>query len=404
MRPRHTRRRGTLTATAATLVALCAAQTLSVASAATAAPAPDRAAAAAAHSRTATQAAVTSAQERAAKAVARSLGDASWNKSLRAAALKSAEVPVAERATGSLKAQLAAADQDIVKAKGLDAKTGSLLRLRLGDASMRAALEAGTAPWVAAAVSDDDMTTVTAYDSQGVAHQLSADKAPTRPVYVIDVDGDKALAAGLDVMREEFNKAGVPSAGPGAVNTTPQSQAQVPAAKQPAGVAAVATAGYWSTKITAVHLNNDEEPWIKGGAEIYSLVSGFGLDGKVRVDPVTMPYIKDDGVVYRPNQLLVNWSSYKYNLADVVMMEEDGSTNYRDLAKAVAGILLTITDQGAYIPLVNAILDAIPDSWWTDDPDYVESWYTLAQQSKGTLYGARGNGYMTVEPYFVQQF
>jgi hypothetical protein len=117
-----------------------------------------------------------------------------------------------------------------------------------------------------------------------------------------------------------------------------------------------------------------------------------------------MPYIKDDGVVYRPNQLLVNWSSYKYNLADVVMMEEDGSTNYRDLAKAVAGILLTITDQGAYIPLVNAILDAIPDSWWTDDPDYVESWYTLAQQSKGTLYGARGNGYMTVEPYFVQQF
>ncbi|MFG2112601.1 DUF3103 family protein [Streptomyces sp. NPDC048718] len=403
MRSRPTRRPRTLAATAATLVALCAAQTLSVASAATAAPAPapshDRVAgAASAHSRTATRAAVTSAQDRAAKAVARSLGDAAWNKSLRAAALKSGEVPLAAKAPGALKTQLAAADRDIARAKGLDAKTGSLLELRLGDESMRSALRAGEEPWVAAAVADDGLTTVTAYDSRGVAHRLDAAKAPARPVYVVDVDGEKALAAGLDVMREEFNKAGVPSAGPGAVNTTttaPQSKT--------AGVAGAAAAGYWSTKITAVHLKDDKEPWIKGGAEIYSLVSGFGQDGKVRVDPVTMPYIKDDGVVYYPNQLLVNWSNYKYNLADVVMMEEDGSTNYRDLAKAIATVLLTITDQGAYIPLVNAILDAIPDSWWTDDPDYVDSWYTLAKQSKGTLYGASNNGYMTVEPYFVSQ-
>ncbi|MYQ99515.1 DUF3103 family protein, partial [Streptomyces sp. SID6139] len=158
------------------------------------------------------------------------------------------------------------------------------------------------------------------------------------------------------------------------------------------------------TKITAVELSDDEEPWIKGAAEIYTLVSGFGQDGKVRVDPVDMPYLDYDGTVYKPNQILVNWSNYKYNLADAVMMEEDGSTNYRDLAKAIATALLTITDQGTYIPLVNAILDAIPDDWWTDDPDYVDSWYTLAQSNQGTYYGARGNGWMTVEPYFVEQF
>jgi hypothetical protein len=63
-----------------------------------------------------------------------------------------------------------------------------------------------------------------------------------------------------------------------------------------------------------------------------------------------------------------------------------------------------VTDQGTYIPLVNAVLSAIPDGWFTDDPDYVESWYTLAQNSSGRLNGASGNGWMTVEPYFVEEF
>ncbi|MFE7413440.1 DUF3103 family protein [Streptomyces laurentii] len=387
MRPRPTRRRGTLTATAATLVAFCAVQTLSAA--ATASAAPDRAATPAAHSRSVTKAAVTSAQDRAARDIARSLGDSSWKARLRTAALKSAEVSVADQASGALKTRLAAADRDIAEAKGLNAaKTGSLLQLRLGDASMRASLSAGEEPWVAAAVSDDDLTTVTAYDSAGQAHVLDAKTPPSHPVYVVDVDGTKALAAGLDVMRQELVKAGVESAAPQTVTSTPS---------------AAAAAGFWTTKITSVHLNNDEEPWIKGKAEIYTLVSGFGQDGKVRVDPVDMPYLDYDGTTYRPNQILVNWSYYKYNLADAVMMEEDGSTNYRDLAKAIAGILITILDGGAYIPLVNAILDAIPDDWWTDDPDYVDSWYTLAQANKGTYTGARGNGTMTVEPYFVSQ-
>ncbi|NDK28304.1 DUF3103 family protein [Streptomyces sp. TR1341] len=394
MRPRHTRRRGTLTAAAATLVTFCAAQTLAAAPSAFAAPAPDPAAARAAHAHSATASAVTAAQDRAARAIARSLGDASWNTRLRTAALTSHEVPVTRRADGALKSQLAAADRQIAQAKGLDAKTGPLLQLRLGDPSMRAALAAGTAPWVAAAVSDDDATTVTAYDSRGRAHRLDARTTPAHPVYVVDVDSSKALAAGMDVLREELVKDGVRSAAPVAVNT----------AHTAATPKAAATAGYWTTKITAVELSDDEEPWIKGAAEIYTLVSGFGQDGKVRVDPVDMPYLDYDGTVYKPNQILVNWSNYKYNLADAVMMEEDGSTNYRDLAKAIATALLTITDQGTYIPLVNAILDAIPDDWWTDDPDYVDSWYTLAQSNQGTYYGARGNGWMTVEPYFVQQF
>ncbi|MER5654970.1 DUF3103 family protein [Streptomyces sp. NPDC002131] len=383
MRPRRLRTRGAVAALAGTLLALSAGQTAVAARATAADPAP----------RTAVT--VSAAQDQAARAVARSLTGSTWRARLQRAALTSDEVPVtalAAREAGPLKATLAAADRRITAAKGLDATAGSLLRLRLGADAMRAALRSGTTPWVAAATSDDDTRTLVAYDSRGRSHTLDAHDTPARPVYIVDIDGSAALAAGLDVLSDRLNRYGLRS-------TAPDAQPWVGHA---AG-ARTAGGGFWTSRITAVELSDDEEPWAKGDAEIYTLVTGFGQDGAVRVDPVDMPYLDNDGTVYRPNQILVNWSNYKYDLADAVMMEEDGSTNYRDLAKAIATVLLTITDQGSYIPLVNAVLDAIPDDWWTDDPDYVDSWYTLARSDTGTRYGARGNGWMTVEPYFVQE-
>ncbi|MFE9867715.1 DUF3103 family protein [Streptomyces sp. NPDC005506] len=334
--------------------------------------------------------AVSGIEDDVARSLAVSLADTGWRSQVRSAALSSTQVDVqalaARAATRSGKALIPTvreADRRIAAAKGLASSTGSLLRVRLGDASMREDLTGGAVPLVAAAPADDAAETITAYDSQGRAHTLDAREVPQRPVYVVDIDVSKALAAGLGVLRAEFAKHGV---------ATPR-----PQARQAAG-------GWWSTRVTSVELADDEEPWVKGDAEVYTLVTGFGLDGKVRVDTVDMPYLNSDGVVYYPNQILVNWSNYKYNLADAVMMEDDGDTNYQALAQALTTALLTITDQGAYIPLVNAVLSAIPTSWWTDDPDYVDSWYTLARSDSGRRNGAAGNGWMTVEPYFVEQF
>ncbi|WP_225827376.1 DUF3103 family protein [Streptomyces naphthomycinicus] len=382
--PRSRRRHGAVVILAAALAALGTGQTLGAPAASAAPPAP------------APSTAVATAQDQAARAIAGALRDPAFRARLRTAALGSEEVPVTRLAGSALKPALTAADHRIAAAKGLDGQVGSLLRLRLGDDSMRPALTAGSTPWVAAAASDDDTAAVTAYDSLGRAHPVDARTAPAHPVYVVDIDGDQALAAGLRVLGTELHRLGVASRTPAPTAARP--------ARQAAPRAATAASGFWTTRITAVELNDDEEPWVKGDAEIYALVTGFGQDGKVRVDPVDMPYLDNDGTVYRPNQILVNWSNYKYDLADAVMMEEDGSTNYRDLAKAIATALLTITDQGAYIPLVNAVLDAIPDDWWTDDPDYVDSWYTLARGDNGTRVGARGNGRLTLEPYFVQEF
>lgn len=273
------------------------------------------------------------------------------------------------------------ANRAVLAAKGLASTHESLLRVRLAHPDMRPALARGEIPLVAAAPNDDKLTSVTAYDHTGAPVVLDATSLPKRPVLVVEVDVAKALPLGMRVLRNTLAARGV---GTVAADVT-------------------ATGGYWATKVNAVRLSDDEEPWIKGAAEIYSIVGGFGLDGKAKIDIVQMPYLDHDGTTYYPNQLIVHYSAYKYNLADVVMMEDDGDTNYQQLAQAIASALLYIVDGGAYAPLVSAILSAIPSSWWTDDPDYVDSWYTLATSSRGRLNGAAANGWMDLVPYWVPE-
>ncbi|MFJ3307463.1 DUF3103 family protein [Streptomyces sp. NPDC086549] len=331
-------------------------------------------------------------EEGIARSLSSSLRDPEWRAQVRTAALGTREMDLqalagkaAAPAGKQLQASVSAADRRIAALKGLPASTGSLLRIRLGAPSMRSRLSTHATPWVAVAAADDHARTITAYDSQGRRHTVDATRVPERPLYVLDIDVSKAHRAGMTVLRNALVDKGL------------NSLSDKPASTSDA-------AGWWATKVTAVEVKDDEEPWFKGAAEMFSLVTGFGLDGKARVDSVDMPYLDYDNTVYYPNQILVNWSNYKYNLADVVMMEDDDGTNYKALAQALTTALLTVTDQGTYIPLVNALLSAMPDSWFTDDPDYVESWYTLSKNSTGRLNGAAGNGWMTVEPYFVEQF
>ncbi len=344
--------------------------------------------------------AVNRLESQTARALAASLADPAWRAQVRTAALGSKEVDLSAltgKATAQAGKQLASAvtkaDQGIATAKGLDKSIGSLLRLRLGTQAMAKELKPGTEPLVAAAITGHQAKTVTAYDAQGVKHTLSVQTAPKQAVYVIDLDVSKANAVGMKAFSKTLNAAGIQSGTQVAgIGSTTQKKAS---AVRPAAD------GYWATKMDTVWLSNDEEPWIEGDAEIYSLVSGFGLDGVVRVDSVDMPYLDNDHTTYNPGQLIINWSNFKYNALDLVMMESDGSTNYQALAQAIADALLTITDNGAYQPLVDAVLNAIPSSWYSNDDDYVDSWYAITEQTSGTIYGAANNGWMTVEPYWV---
>ncbi|MER5702055.1 DUF3103 family protein [Micromonospora sp. NPDC002296] len=298
-----------------------------------------------------------------------------------------ADGPADLLAVPGLSGEARAANRRVLAAKGLPATAGSLLRLRWATPDMRAAATRGAVPLVAATPTDDALTSVTAYDRGARSVRLDAARIPARPVLLVEVDTGRALSAGLELMRGELARRGVTDTAAARAATTART---------------AAASGYWATKVDAVRLNDDKEPWLKGDAEVYSLVAGFGLDGKPTVDLVQMPYLDHDGTTYHPNQLLVHFSAYKYNLADVVMMEDDGDTNYKALVQAIVGALLVIVDGGVYQPLVSAILDAIPTSWYTDDPDYVDSWYTLSTASSGRLGGAAGNGWFDVSPYYVQ--
>jgi hypothetical protein len=275
----------------------------------------------------------------------------------------------------------ATANSRVLAAKGLPAGTGSVLRVRLADPAMAPALAAGEAPVVVPAASDESVSTVVGYRLDGEPVRLDATQMPERPVLLVDLDMAMVVPIGLAVLRERLAEQGV--------GTTAADQA--------------VAAGYWATRINAVRLSDVKEPWFKGGAEIFSIVGGFDLQGEATVRVVEMPYLDDADRTYFPNQLLVHFNGYKYNLADVVMMEDDGDTNYQALAQALISVLLAITDLGIYQPLVDPILNAIPGSWWSDDPDYVESWYTLSTASAGRLHGAAGNGWMDVVPHFVEQ-
>ncbi|MFG2265419.1 DUF3103 family protein [Streptomyces sp. NPDC048720] len=375
--------------TGITLTGLALATTQGLASAA---PAPERK-----PDRTSTVAGI---EDSTARSLALSLSDRSWRRQVSGALAEGGPVGLREltdasatEAPAGLGADVAKADRRVAAAKGLGADAGALLRVSLAGKRPNGAALSRVEPLVASSPSDDDADVVVAYDSEGNAHDLAADRIPDRPVYLVGVDTDKATRAGLKVLEKELAAAGVP---------TP---ATTPAARraEPHGFAAPAGAasGFWTTRVTAVTVADLEEPWFKGDAEIFDLVTGFGPDGKVRVDTVTMPYLDDTDTTYYPNQILVNWSLYKYDLADVVMMEDDGDTNYSSLAKALAAALLTIADQGAYVPLADAVIDAMPASWWTDDPDYVDSWYTLAKTTTGTRAGASANGRMTFDRYYV---
>ncbi|WP_228390528.1 DUF3103 family protein [Streptomyces smaragdinus] len=333
---------------------------------------------------------VSSIEDSTARSLALSLADGTFRSQVARATAGGAEVslaPLAGQAGSAFRSEVAAADRKVAAAKGLDADTGSLLTVQLAGADTTAAALSATAPLVATAPNDDEATSVTAYDSLGRAHRLDAKVAPEQPVLVVGLDGDKAVSEGMQVLNRELAAAGV---------ATPASTAATTTSTQ-----AAAADGYWTSRVTAVRLSDDQETWIKGNAEIFTVTSGFGLDGKVRVDTVTMPYLDDADHTYYPNQILVNWSLYKYNLADTVMFEDDGDTNYSALAKALASALLTILDLGAYIPLVNPVIDAMPDSFWVDDPDFVDAWYTLSREMTGTRNGAGGHGWMTFDRYFV---
>ena len=293
--------------------------------------------------------------------------------------------------------------------KGTAAYTAGLMELRL-IAPADARVDWSNVPVAFEPGGDDSKwTTVEAFDRAGRVHRLDARVQPDFPVLVADLDASEDLRAGLEMINEALQAAGLQASDAETVERALAAQAEAELNGR-IDTKAISCSGIETAKISNIRLNNDQEPWIKGAAEIYALVSGIDpsiADPEIRL--VDMPYLDHDGTTYYPNQILIFWYNYRYNAANVNFYEHDSGTNYQDLLSAVLSGVSSIL--GAFAPeyaiiaqVANAIIQAMPASFFTDDDDYVDTLYTidtddLTSSSGRTNNGAGGNVTMKLVPY-----
>ncbi|MBQ4864562.1 DUF3103 family protein [Pseudoalteromonas sp. MMG013] len=279
--------------------------------------------------------------------------------------------------------------------KGLTLSNDAIYQLRLADSSMFESWLEGVAPLVAFAPKGDDKTWlyVEAYDQNGNMHLLDAHRMPTRPVLIVEIDSKKSAREGLAIMRNIFTL--------NDLGSLPRN------IEQASNVESLST-----SNLQRIRLNDDEEPWISGSAEVYAIVTGVSPSrDKPVLDIVDMPYLDHDGRDYTPNQTLIHWNRYRWQAADVLLMEQDDNTNYQTLATTFLDIVTqamrAIPDanvQGyAIIPqLTNQLIKAMPAHWFSNDDDYIDVFYTLFEgQHYDAHMGASGNAKVTIKPVTI---
>lgn len=287
-------------------------------------------------------------------------------------------------------AALASNDQRLRQAKGLPEQGEGLLQLRayvpegqsLADPAPRQL-------WVASLPRGDDRhwTTLTAYDAQGRAHVLDAKHAPSFPVLIVDVDTRRSVREGMALVNAGLRARGLQS--PERIQLSADG----------------ARASLDITRLDRIRLADDQEPWALGAAEVFAVVSGLQI-GKAEPEMATvdMPYLDYDKTDYTPQQALILWGNYRFNAANVQLFEDDGDTNYQDLLVALSnGVKAAL---GAFAPeyaviadIAGAILKAMPTSWFSNDIDYVDSFYLVQRgQAYTDRMGAANNARVTLTP------
>ncbi|ENM5890609.1 DUF3103 domain-containing protein [Vibrio mimicus] len=305
--------------------------------------------------------------------------------------------------------QLRSADKSVRSLKGIEQYTDQLLQLRLADASMLQEWKEGESPLFAFEPSgnDDTWQYIEAFDVYGQIHQLDVYQLPDVPVFVVDNDSAIELKAGLQAMRAEMQRLGQDS------QLSTEESSSVEASTRTLSRSADAdTPPLSTTVLKKIRLQDDKEPWISGRAEIYALVTGVDPSrDKPTIDLIDMPYLDYDQQDYFPNQVVIHWSRYRWGAADIVLMEQDDGTDYKELAKQLVKVAEEVLKlipnpevQGYAIiaQITGKIIEAIPDGVLVNDDDFVDVFYTLMQDTPYTDHpGASGNAVATFEPLTI---
>ncbi|KQA17637.1 DUF3103 domain-containing protein [Vibrio metoecus] len=305
--------------------------------------------------------------------------------------------------------QLRSADNRVRSLKGIEQYTDQLLQLRLADASMLQEWQEGQSPLFAFEPSgnDESWQYIEAFDVYGQIHQLDVYQLPDVPVFVVDNDSAIELKAGLQVMRAEMQRLGQNSQLATEESSSVESSARALNRSADADTPPLST-----TVLKKIRLQDDKEPWISGRAEIYALVTGVDPSRDApTIDLIDMPYLDYDQQDYFPNQVVIHWARYRWGAADMILMEQDDGTDYKELAKQLVKVaeevLKLIPDpevQGYAIiaQITGKIIEAIPDGLLVNDDDFVDVFYTLMQDTSYTDHpGANANAVATFEPLTI---
>lgn len=307
------------------------------------------------------------------------------------------------------------ADLSYRKMKGINNFSDSVLEIRMADETMIDAWKDGKSPLFAFEPSGDDADWqyIEAYDVNGQVHELDVYQMPDVPVFVIDSDGAKELKAGLMAMQAELNQLGMTTQiNADGKNSADNIQKQPLISKARHSISESEPEELNTTQLTKIRLAVDREPWISGKAEIYAIVTGVDASRlEPQIDLVEMPYLDYDKQTYYPNQTIIFWPRYRWGAADIILMEHDDGTNYKDLAKllvkAAEEVLKMIPDpevQGYVIipQITSKIIELIPNNILVNDDDFVDVYYTLLQK---TPYvdrpGAGGNAVASFTPVTI---
>jgi hypothetical protein len=231
-------------------------------------------------------------------------------------------------------------------------------------------------------------TQIPAFTLGGARIALDPERAPDVPVLVVETHGRLTMLRDIQHANALLQRAGLQQA---ASRTTP-----------------LAATSIQTSLLTSIRLANDQEPWISGSAEVYAIVSGVIGSNDPQMLVVDTPYLDNDNTTYSPNQIIVNWSNFQYQVANIQLFEHDSNANYQSLISAIisavgaAGSLAGFPTVQAITEIANRIIEAIPASVFTNDDDYVDSFYTIEQtRTYAGRVGAGNNATISLQPFDV---
>ncbi|WP_299491407.1 DUF3103 family protein [uncultured Shewanella sp.] len=281
-------------------------------------------------------------------------------------------------------------------------KPSEVVQIRLADESMLVQLQAGEVPLFVFSSNDEGDGNIEAFGADGRVEYLDAYRLPTQPVFIVELNKEKTIKAGLEAMNAIFDQ----------VEGQITSSERRLLSNQPTSMVAEPLS---MTVIKNIEVQKIKESWISGPAEVYAIITGVNASGDEltpKIDVVELPYLDKAQKEYTPNQIIVQWDNYRWQAVDILLMESDDNINYKALATALLNVATqvlqfipeTTTQTAAIITrLTNAVIQAMPDSWTTNEDDFIDVFYTIFEgESYSEYQGASQNAKMTLAPLVIR--